>query len=315
LQPKKQITMNKNFFPVIAFASIILLSCGGCGSSGSGNAITLKFNLSKGSRIDYVINMDMAVNESVMGNNVALNNKLGMGYIFEVVGDSAGWKKVSSTIHRINMKMNVRGQTISFDTDSVTSDTTGASGMMLKIFGAMKGGQFTFTMDEKGHVGEVSGMREMMQHVVSTLNIPNAEAIMQNMGKSFDDANFRQNIEQSFSAYPDKPVKPGDSWTRTTNINSNGVLITSENTYTLNSVQGDKANVKVSTRLSSGADSTSSPAKGITGTMNGETNFDIPTGIPVNSNLDMIMNMKVSAQGQEIPVSMDIKMMVTSKKL
>ncbi|MBS1935921.1 MAG: hypothetical protein JST96_18120, partial [Bacteroidetes bacterium] len=147
-------------FLTIAFISFILISCGG----GSGDAITLKFNLGKGSKMDYSGTVDMHISENVMGNNINVQNKMRMGYLFEVTNDSAGWKTLNSTISRISMDMNANGQSLKFDTDSATSDTTGPTGMMLKIFGAMKGGQFAFTMDDKGHVGEVTGMREMMEH-------------------------------------------------------------------------------------------------------------------------------------------------------
>ncbi|MBS1916340.1 MAG: hypothetical protein JST87_08675 [Bacteroidetes bacterium] len=298
-------------FLTIAFISFILISCGG----GSGDAITLKFNLGKGSKMDYSGTVDMHISENVMGNNINVQNKMRMGYLFEVTNDSAGWKTLNSTISRISMDMNANGQSLKFDTDSATSDTTGPTGMMLKIFGAMKGGQFAFTMDDKGHVGEVTGMREMMEHALANINVPNSDMIMRNMGKSFDASNFKQNLEQSFAMYPDKPVKPGDTWTRTSSINSNGMPVKMENTYTLNSVSGNVADVKVSSKLSSGADSSSTGVKELTGTMTGDTHYDVSTGVPVDGNMEMKMTMKVNAQGQEIPVNMVMNIASTGKKL
>ena len=310
----KTIYMNNKIFSALIFTCfILLLGCGNNPTSG-GNAITLKFNLTKGSKYNYNIQMNMHVSESVMGNNVNVENKMGMGYTFEVINDSAGWKTLTSTISRISMDVNAGAQSIKFDTDSATTDTAGAAGMMSKIFGAMKGGQFSFTMNDKGRVGEVSGMKEMMQRMMGSINVPNAEMIMQSIGKSFDEANFKQNIEQSFGTYPDKPVKPGDTWTRTQTIISNGLPIKSENTYTLNSVTGDNANVKVSSKLSAGADSSAAGIKGMDGTTTGEMSYNIPLGVPTSGKLNMKLNMKVSAQGQEIPVNMDMKMIITGKK-
>jgi len=298
-------------FFTITVISLLLISCGG----GSGNAITLKFNLGKGSKLDYTGSVDMNISENVMGNNVNVQNKMRMGYLFEVLNDSAGWKTLNSTISRISMDMNANGQSLKFDTDSSVSDTTGPSGMMMKIFGAMKGGQFSFTMDEKGNVGEVRGMKEMMEHTLTKINVPNAEMIMQNMGKSFDADNFKQNLEQSFAMYPDKPVKPGDTWTRTSSLNSNGMPIKMENTYTLNSVSGNIADVKVSSKLSSGTEGSSMGVKELTGTLTGDTHYDIASGVPLDGSMQMKMNMKVSAQGQEIPVNMVMTMTTLGKKL
>jgi hypothetical protein len=296
-------------------ASLFLFMSCGPSSPGNGNAITLKFNVGKGAKFNYTANVGMHITENVMGQTMNMENKIGMGYIFEVEKDSAGWKTLTSTINKISMDVNAGGRSLKFDTDSSLSDTAGPEGMMSKIFGAMKGGQFSFTMDEKGHVGSVYGMKEMMERMVSRLNVPNAEMIMQSMGKSLDEANFKQNIEQSFAVYPDKPVKPGDTWVRTLNINSNGLPVKYDNTYTLNSVTGSNANVKVSSKISSGADSSTTGAKDVNGTMTGDMNYDIPTGIPLTGDLNMKMNMKVSAQGQEMPVNMDMKMTITGKKL
>ncbi|HLK30946.1 MAG TPA: DUF6263 family protein [Puia sp.] len=307
--------MNNKFLTAIAFISFALLIACGASSPNNGNTIILKFNLKKGQKFDYYLNMDMNMIESVMGQTMNIDNKFGIGYIFEAEKDSNEWKTITSTINRINMDINAGGKSMKFDTDNPVSDTAGPGGMMSKIFGAMKGGQFTFTMDEKGHVGNVYGMKEMMERMISNLNVPNAEAIMQGMGKSFDESSFKQNIEQSFAIYPDKPIKPGDTWVRTMNIASNGLPVKYENTYTLNSVTGNTANIKVSSKLSSGADSSASGAKDVNGTMTGDMNYDIPTGIPLNGKLNMKMNMKVAAQGQEIPVNMVMIMTTTGKKI
>lgn len=283
--------------------------------TGCSNPVILKFNLLKGSKLDYVADVDMHMTENVMGQTVNVRNKIALGYIFEVVNDSAGWKTINSTIDKISMNIDAGGNNIAFDTDNPNADTTGPAGMMLKMFGAMKGGQFTYTMDEKGHVGNVYGMKEMVERMMSKLNVPNAEMMMQNVSNSFNEKSFKENIEQSFAAYPDKPVKPGDTWVRTMNINSSGLPVKYENTYTLSSVSGNIATIKVSSKLSSDANSGDGPTKNLSGTMAGITTYDIPSGIPLNSNMDMIMNMKVTAQGQEIPVNMNMKMTVTGKKL
>jgi len=259
------------------------------------------------------MNMAMNVDQNVMGNSMHMTNKMKVGYIFEVTNDSSGWKTLNSTINRIGMNVNAGSMSINFDTDSAMTDTTGPAGIMGKVFGAMKGGQFTFTMNEKGQVGQVSGMKEMMEKIMEKENMPNAQMIMQSMGKAFDENNFKQNISQSFAVYPDNPIKPGDSWTKTMNINSNGIPMKSENTYTLTSVDGDKANIKVAAKISSADSTTTEAISNLSGTIDGTSVYEISTGMLVSGDMDMKMNVKT--QQQPTPVTVDIRMMMTGKKL
>ncbi|HLY69604.1 MAG TPA: DUF6263 family protein [Puia sp.] len=309
--------MNKTIHILLAFFLFnALIGCNGGGSKStpaSGDAIVLRFNVDKGIKFDYIMTMAMNMDQNVMGNTMHMTNKMKVGYIFEVTNDSAGWKTLNSTIDRIGMNVNAGGMSINFDTDSAMIDTTGPAGIMGKVFGAMKGGQFTFTMNEKGQVGSVRGMKEMMEKITEKENAPDAQMMMQSMGKAFDENNFKQNISQSFAVYPDNPVKQGDSWTKTLNINSNGIPMKSENTYTLQSVDGNKATIKVAAKISS-ADSTVTEAiSNLSGTMDGTSVYEISTGMLTSGDMDMKMNVKT--QQQPTPVLMDIKMTMTGKKL
>ena len=298
----------------VLFTAFISCNSGGSKtSSASGDAIVLKFNLNKGIKFDYAMVMTMNMDQNVMGNAMHITNKVKIGYVFEVTNDSAGWKTVNSTIDKIGMNVNAGAVNINFDTDSAMADTAGPAAMMGKVFGAMKGGQFSFTMNEKGQVGEVRGMKEMMERIMEKENTPNGQMIMQNMGKAFDENNFKQNISQSFAVYPDKPVKPGESWTKTLNINSNGIPMRSENTYTLQSVDGDKANLKVTSKISSADSTTDNAVSGLTGTMDGTSSYEISTGMLVSGDMDMKMNIKT--QQQPTPMAVNIKMTMTGKKL
>ncbi len=314
--------MKKNFFAAIAFAaSVLLMGCqGGSGTTAGtgGGAVTLKFNMDKGSKFEYTMDMDMKVKQDVSGQTMDVTSKITMGYIFEVTGDSAGWKTLTSTINKIAMDMNGGGMSMKFDTDNPSaSDTAGPMSSIGKLFAAMKGGQFSFTMNEKGEVGSVSGIKEMMQRAMTAANVPDAASMMQNMGKAFDEDNFKQNIQQSFAIYPDKPVKPGDTWTKTINMNTSGMIMKADNTYTLESVTGDNAKIKVSSKLGSGGDSTAVAGvqMNMSGTMDGDMTYDIPTGMPAAGDLNMKMSMKVKAGSQEVPVTMDMKMTITGKKM
>jgi uncharacterized protein DUF6263 len=283
----------------------------GCNNKPGGDAINLKFNLPAGSSYNYNVDMDMAMNGNVNGQPINVINKMAMGYRFAAISDSAGWKKLNASINHIAMHMNSNGVNIDFDSDKQTDTSDVVSGTIGKVLGALKGGQFGFTMNEKGKIGSVTGINDMMQRIMSSINMQNAGAMAAGMNSTFNEDNFKQNIQQPFGMYPDKPVKPGDTWTNTIDINNQGMQMKMDNTYTLESVSGNTANVKTDSKISSpGANS-----MGITGTMTGNMKFDIPTGLPVDGNLDMNMRMTMNTGGQVVPMNTDINMKITGKKI
>jgi hypothetical protein len=88
------------------------------------------------------------------------------------------------------------------------------------------------------------------------------------------------------------------------------------NTYTLDSVVNGVAKVKVVSKITSPEGAT---IQGMTVTMDGDmkgvNGFDLATGIPVSGDLTMDLKMKISTQGQEIPMAMKMDMLIEGKKM
>jgi len=301
---------------LIAAAFIVSILFMGCPAGKNADGYTFKFNMQKGSKFDYAMNMDMSMKQSVMGKEMTMKSKMTMGYLFEVTNDSAGWKTVAATISKIAMDMNAGDMSMKFDTDNPSADTTGPMAMAGKIFGGMKDGKFTFTIDENGTIGEVHGFNEILQKSITAANIPNADMVIQSMGKSFDENQFKQNMQQSFNIYPGKPVKPGESWTKNTTLNNSGMLMKMDNTYTLESVNGDDAVIKIASKITSGMDSSSMTGMKVNmdGSMSGNMNYDISNGLPKKGDMDMKMSMRVTGHDMDMPIDMDMKMTFTSSK-
>ena len=271
-------------------------------------AIDLKFNLPVGAGFDYNIDMDMTTSGNVGGQEINANNTMNIGYNFAVAGDSADWKKMAATITRIAMNINANGMNINYDSDKPVDTTDMISSTFGKILGSMKGGKFAFTMNKEGKVGSVTGMDELINNMSAA---GGGASMMQGMTNAFSEENFKNNLQQSFGFYPAKPVKPGDTWTNTTTTNTNGAEMTMNNTYTLESVSGNMANVKVNSTLSAPASASIDSMSGIT---TGNMQFDVKTGVPVSGDLGTKMDLTINANGQSLPMKMDIKMKITGKK-
>jgi hypothetical protein len=282
-----------------------------CKSSSKGT-VEIKFNLPKGVKYEYSLNTEMKMKQNLANQETNIKNSIGFTYLYEVINDSADWKTVSATITKMSMDMDAMGRTMHFDTD-MPMDSTDPMAMMGKIFGAMKGSQFSFTLNEKGEIGKVSGIKEMQEKMLAGL--PNAEQVMEGMKNSFNEESMKENIGQAFAAYPGKPVRPGESWTKSLVQSTQGMKVKSDNTFTLESVNGDDAIIKVVSKLSSDSSAVVNGANiSMSGTSDGKMHYDLKTGMTTDGDMDMKMDMKVKAGGQEVPMNMDMKMKIKGKK-
>lgn len=297
----------KNLWIVVAVSAAVFAGCKGGGKT-ENKTVDLKFNLPAGTQYEYSMSMDMKMKQKIMGQDMDIKNTMGFAYLFESTGDSSGWKKINATITKLSMDMNAMGMQMHFDSDTPPADTSSPFSIMGKVLGAMKGVKFSFAVNDSGQVANVHGLREMMESMMA--NIPGG-----GKGMNMDDQSMEQSFNQAFAAYPGKPVKAGDSWSKTMNMKQQGMDIKSENTYTLESVNGDDAVVKVVSKLSSAGTVTGSGADiNMSGTSDGKMHMNIPTGMASDGDINTKMQMKVKAQGQEIPMDMDMKTTIKGKK-
>jgi len=302
--------MNKHPFYLICF--LILLG-GRSLAQGNGKTYYLKFNMAKGQKFSYKMSMDMNIDQTMMGQEVHVNTRIGMNYQLAVIGDSAGWKKVEAVFDRMLMHVNAMGQELNMDTDS-SGNPTGPAASMLQAIRPLIGQKFYYTMNDKGKVGQVSGIKEIADRMKANMSGlgAGADGILQ----AFNEESIRQNMEQAYKSYPSKPVTIGESWTASMTTTNNGIPMTTDGTYTLSSVNGDIATIKsVGTlKTAEGATVQGMPMT-MTGAFDGTTEFEFSTGLPVNGTVDMKTEMKLDVQGQSIPVKMDMKINMAGKKV
>jgi hypothetical protein len=292
-------------------ALLVMIYFSSCKSTSE--IVSLKLQMPVGNTYEYTFVMDMNMDQNVMGQQMKISNKMTMGYVFEVLKDSAGWKTMRSTIGRIRMDMDMMGRTMTIDSNEPVSDTIPGSAQMYNAFAGMKGKQFTFTINDKGQVGEVKGLKEMRESIVK--DMPDGDKVDQQLESSFNEESFKQNLEQSFNIFPDKDVAVGDSWKKTMNMKSQGMNIKSENTYTLESIKDGKAHIKVKTGLSTDK-TTAENGMEITmkGTGDGVYTFEQSTGMVMDGDVKMKMDMEMSMNGQKMPMKMDMNIKLDGKK-
>jgi len=145
-------------------------------------------------------------------------------------------------------------------------------------------------------------------------DMPNRQQALQQMGAGLNEESFKQNIQQSFAVFPKNPVKIGDSWKDTTTMTNQGMTMKSANTYTLESVDKGNAVIKISSVLSSDQSKINGMDMSLKGSNNGKYTYDMSTGMVLDGNLKMLMDMEMSAQGQKVPMKIDTDVKITGKK-
>ncbi len=299
--------------PAYIFVAFLLLT--GC-TGGGGDPVTFKFNMAQGSKFSYSVVTDVNMNQSVMGKDMKLASKIITAYTFEVTADNAGFKTVKATISKIAMKIDANGMAMNIDSDLPTTDTTGPMAKVGKVFAGIKGGEFYFTINENGDVSKVTGMDEMIEKTLPGVAAEDTAFAKQTLAQAFNDHSFKDNLQHSFAVYPGKPVKPGESWTKTYTMDISNTPMKVDNTFTLESVTGNVAKIKVVSKLSLGG---ALPAPGmqmdITGDIKGINNFDLQSGMPLDGDNTVEINAKMKMQGQEIPMKITEKINTEGKKL
>jgi uncharacterized protein DUF6263 len=302
--------MKKYLVLLISIVALFIYNIS-CNSADASKTVELKFNLPKGAKYEYSATTGMTVKQKADAQDVNGKNEIGIVYIFQGLSDSANWKTLEATISKISMDMNVMGRTLHFDTEMEMDTTRNPLAMMGKMFGALKGAKFSFAVNENGEIGNISGIKEMTEKMFGGLPIP-PEALNKS---GLNDEDLRNNMEQAFLVYPGKPVKPGDSWTKTHEQSMQGIKLKTENTFTLESVSGNDAVIKQDSKLTSDSSKANAQGEYVSGTTKGTLHYDLSTGMVTDSDQDIKMEMKNTMSPNQKPVTLNMKVKMRGKKI
>ncbi len=282
---------------VILVAIITIAGIQSCQSTKSAaGSKMLKFNFEKGKGYDYemIINMD----QDMMGQTM----QMGMTnyYSMDVVADDGTTKTITTTYDRFKMNMKVGPMNIDVDSDKPLSETGDDNGkqdpmkMINSIFGAIKGKKFSMKVNAEGKVEEVTGFKEMAQSIVDSMGLDEKmkEQMQQQFSKQFNENNMKDQFERVLYIFPNKEVKVGDSWQKTTTPGgAMGGKYTS--TYTVSEIEGDMVTLEEKSKIDG-----ASAAMNMKGDITGTLVIDSKSGLVVSADQDM--DLKISTDGKEM---------------
>jgi Family of unknown function (DUF6263) len=283
----------------IVVALLAIITVAGIQSCQSTKSATgskmLKFNFEKGKGYDYemIINMD----QDIMGQ--AMQMDMTNYYSMDVVADDGTTKTITTTYDRFKMNMKVGPMNIDVDSDKPLHEIGDGDGkdpmkMVNRLFGAIKGKKFTMKVNAEGKVEEVTGFKEMAQSIVDSMGVDEKmkEQMQQQFSKQFNEQSLKDQFERFLYIFPNKDVKVGDSWQKTTTpgMAMGGKYVS---TYTVSEIEGDMVTVEEKSKIEG-----ASEAMDMKGDITGTLVIDSKTGLVVNADQDMdvIMN----AEGKEI---------------
>lgn len=286
------------FAGIMALLSIVGLEA--CQTAKTSTATKmLKFNLEKGKGYDYELTTNM--DQEIMGQPMKMD--MVMYYSMDVSGEDEGAKTIIASFERFKMKTEVAGFNLDVDTDKPLPAESGDSNddpfkAINKVFSAVKGQKFTMKVNAEGKITDVQGFETMAASIADSLSLDTEERekLMKEFKGLFNAEEIKQGLERYWYIFPNKEVKVGDSWDKTTEMGGN-MPGTYKSTYTVTDIEGDMITLEESTKIQAKEGETMS----ITGTVTGTIVVDSRSGLVVKADQDM--KMKASSGGKSFDIN------------
>lgn len=294
-------------------AAVMALSCNSADKKAGGSSDqAFRFNPPVGAAYDVTMQMDM--DQKVMGQN----NKIGLTttYNMHVKALDTGVYDLHMKYNHFRMAMNAGGMDMEIDTDKpaaapASSDDPTAMmvAMMNRIFSGIKGQSFSMKLSESGEISDIKGLENIVRAMIDSMGLsPEAEAQAgASLNDQFNENDIRNSFQTAYSIYPNKPIKVGDSWTRTASVKGKTPMMI-DSRYTVKAIENGMATL--------GVTSTFSPLEkegdsNIKGTQEGEMQVELATGITTDAKL----NQQFTMETQGVPVEMKSLVTIKSKQV
>ncbi len=166
---------------------------------------SLRWKFEQGQTLDWKMIQDMDMTMHIGGQTQEVDNTFGMTMsMFVQDVDDDGTANLEITLGRMQMKMEMLGQTFEFDSDSDEAPQ-GPAAMIAKAMQPLMGMQYTMSMNEMGEVLEVDVPQE-------TIDMLNKMPGMEQFGSMFDKESLQNASSGGFLPLPEQALMKGDTW-------------------------------------------------------------------------------------------------------
>jgi hypothetical protein len=200
--------------------------------------VELSLKLKKGQTYKMKTVTDLKINQTIPGQqqSTTIDQKNETRNIYTVEDVQADGTLILKITHEglFSKSENPNNPMESFEYDSTNPDS--AVGPLAPILGAIVGQSFTITITPDGHVKEIQGANEILEHLQEKINeLPEGPAragVETNLKMQYGEEALKTNTENSFNMYPDNPISIGDTWQKRTTMTQGFPMIVNS-IYTL----------------------------------------------------------------------------------
>ena len=212
-----------------------------------GQEVDIKWKFEKGKTFYQEMTTESKQTMKVMG--IEINQTQKQTFFFSWTPDSQDEKdgswRIKQKIEGVQMDLQISGTQITYDS---FKEATAANNPLADFFKALIGAEFVLTLGKDMKVTKVEGKDEFLK------KLTNVNQQMEPLLKQIlSEEALKQMSDPTFAMIPDKPVKAGDTWKRTSRLNMGPIGTYESNmTYTFEGLdEKDKnlAKIKVVTDL------------------------------------------------------------------
>jgi len=196
---------------ILMLATTLGLSC-------AAQTTDLSLKLKKGEAYKQISTTKTMVGQEIQGQKIDVELELTGDMTFTVKEVSEQAYQMNVNFDHLSMAMQMPQMAI-----NASSDNEDPNDILSSVFASVINNPFELTMQKTGKVTEVKNVEALWESTVdqfSQLSEPQKAQIKAQVIESYGANALKGNIEMATAIYPDKPVKKGDTWTITTQLQS-----------------------------------------------------------------------------------------------
>ena len=202
--------MRTNRVSAIRWGLVAAAAIGGLVNTGAQAQTTLRWKFQPGEGLGYVSDQStkIRISDGTKSYENALKQTIDMRWrVASVSGDSA---EIVQTFDRIRTSIDSPVAQISYDSRDGKAPE-GQFGALGQVMSALAGAEISFKISPLGEVSDVKLPEKMLESLKS---MPGAAAA----GSMLSEESIKKLITQSILTLPAEPLSPGQSWTKTTEV-------------------------------------------------------------------------------------------------
>lgn len=289
-------------------------------NSGSGGSkVMLKLNLKSGSEYNLKMFTEQKISQTIMKEKQVTVQNIGVSYTYKVESVDGDGSMNLKVIYNSFLQdvQSAAGRMTYNSTNPKDKDNPFA-----KIYESLINKSFSLKLTPQGNVSNISGVDALLKSIIKNLKLPNAQSAdmaEKSLREQFGDKAVRESMQNMMSIYPQSPVSPGDSWSKS--YSTSKIFPANFDTkWTLKEIKDGRAIVIVSSKIKGMPPKKSEngmpvPKYNISGDQNGILELDVATGwvskAKINQKLGGKVELDKTEQTEAVSIPITIESVIT----